>query len=51
MTRLVSIGHIAYLGILLLAAGTGCSGNRLLAERHPYWIGYTDKKCDDPRGR
>ena len=45
------------LGVLLFAAlsafmAAGCNeGAHHMTDRSKYWIGYSDKRCDDPRGQ
>jgi hypothetical protein len=35
-----------------LTALAGCGQRSLLVtDRHPYWIGYSDSRIDDPRGQ
>lgn len=40
-----------WLGTVLLIAATGCKSTQLAQSRSKYVIGYTDMKCDDPRGQ
>lgn len=49
MRIMIKTNH--WLGVALLIAASGCRSTPLFTDRANYLIGYTDMRCDDPRGQ